>query len=561
MLLNLSFLLLVFFPLLLGGVWYRNEHLHLEYTQAGPAAFVLALVIWWLQQKNPKITEEIFFLRQIKAFWQKWKLNLASPIPWLLASAYVFFSLLWFGAALARHRAFSSGAADLGIFTNGLWNFIQGNGYISSVKNGLPLLADHQSYFALILAPFFALFPQAETLLFLQALGLASGGIALYLLAKQYCTKENPFLPLVPFFFWVYLPIRNANLFDFHPEIFLLPLFLFSIWLLQENTWRKRISGALFFLLALSTKESAGPVAVGVGIAWLLGAAPMPARSFTKKFAYFAVLSGSALFLFNVKIVPSFFQETYGYASVYGELGSNPLEILLSPFTHPLLFLERILGFSRLKFLFSLLAPLAFLPLLFPRALPAALPGLLMIFLTLGNQRVSTGFHYAIEPAVGILWAFAGALQTKWLQEKKIFFFFLAWWPLFFLGRSEAFQIRYFLAKTEKSWIRQTVVPALSPTASLAAPSALVPHLATRPWIHFLPEIQTKSGQPVDCIIWLPTVNNTPLDEAGEKSVRLSLAQSYTQEYFCPPTQLEIWRHKNFQESCLSQVPTCPPKP
>ena len=54
----------------------------------------------------------------------------------------------------------------------------------------------------------------------------------------------------LPLTFWLCGPLRAALRFDFHPEIFMLPLFLFATFLLQELSWKKRagLSSSRIFL-------------------------------------------------------------------------------------------------------------------------------------------------------------------------------------------------------------------------------------------------------------------------------------------------------------------------
>lgn len=555
---NILFAIFVVLPLLTGGLWYRGDKIFIEYTQTGVAALILGLALWYHIRKNPSLYESPGLLRWIRNLWKRWeRLTIEKP-KGSLGAAYIFVSLLWFGVSLRRHYAFSSGAADLGIFTNTMWNFTHGNGYISSVKGGMHLLSDHQSYFFFLLSPFFKLWPSPECLLLLQALGLASTGIALFLLGKQYLPRESPFLPLLPILFWCFQPIRNAARFDFHPEIFQLPLFLFSIWALQEKTLSKRLLGIVLFLLALSTKESAGPIAVGIGFAWILGAAPMESRSFTRKFSLLSIAFGIGIFLVNIKMIPTLFHGQYSYSGSYRELGPEVSDLLLSPFTKPVTFLRHIFGAARLKFLFAMLAPFLFLPLLGWRAFAAAIPGFLLLFLTDGDQRVSLGFHYAIEPSTGVFWALVVALSVVRWNKKKVFYG-LAWAALIFYGRSETFQMRHFTPSPYKKWISREALPKLASDVSLSAPQAIVPHLTNRYWIHFLPEIKMLDGNYVDCLIIEPNVDNSPLNTASSYQLREIADQQYEIEFACPLGNFEIYHNKTAKSSsCLKAPITCP---
>ena len=162
----------------------------------------------------------------------------SGPRPLWVVAAVVGIGM--FCVSLLRHWALDSHGYDLGIFTNVMWNLVHGNGYLSSVKNGINLFADHQSPTYWLLAPLFWLVPRPETLLFVQALGLAAGGPALYYLARRRFGAGHWAPAALPWLYWAYLPTRNANAFDFHPEVFMLPLFLWAfVGFASERRWAK----------------------------------------------------------------------------------------------------------------------------------------------------------------------------------------------------------------------------------------------------------------------------------------------------------------------------------
>lgn len=218
-------------------------------------------------------------MRHGLSLWELWTRSLeANPLR-TLGAMWVLVSLCWFTTSLLRHRAFGSGLADLGIFTNAIWNVHSIGFPYSSIKDGLSLLADHQNYLVYPFGWIFFLWPSPVFLLLLQAFGLSSDD-ALYLLCRQRVGKGNALVAWLPLAYWMCGPLRAANRFDFHPEVMMLPFFLFAAWLLQENENKKRLAGGFLFLLALAAKESAGPVACGLGLAWIAGAGPESTRRF-----------------------------------------------------------------------------------------------------------------------------------------------------------------------------------------------------------------------------------------------------------------------------------------
>ena len=557
---DILFFLFLFLPMVTGGFWYRGPKLKFEITQPLAPALVLALWLWLARKRN--LAGASFVCRSFRSGWHAWTTGLERrPSRWL-GGAWIFFGALWFLTAWFRHSGLRSGSIDLGIFTNAFWNLAQTGTPFAALKSGHSLLTDHQSFIIYPLTAIYALYPGPGILLFLQALGLTSGAIALYLLGRQRLDRAHLLLPLLPFLYWLYFPTRAANLFDFHPEVFLLPAFLFAVWGIQETSWPKRLLGIFFFLLGMSAKESGGPVAVGIGLAWMAGMGPGETKKFTRAFGFFAIAGGLLLFWFETKIIPQWLGVTYGYGDVYSPLGSTISELALAPFRHPGEFFSRLLAPSRLKFLSLTLLPLGFLPLLAPAALLASLPGIAMLFLTQGDQRLSLGFHYTIEPSVGYFLALVVALSLPLLApeaRRRKLLLLLPWLAIFLYGRSEPFHWRFYTLTDHQRWIKAEVLPRVHPTATLAASNALVPHLALRHWSHFLPILLTEKNEPVECVLWDLSVSNSPMTDSDAEKLNAELAKGFQREFSCG--SLSMYRRNDFASSCLTTTPHCPSVP
>ncbi len=148
-------------------------------TNGSGAVVVVALAMLALRRFSTEPWERSFFVRQGEALAQVWLQALARAPARALWTVSLLVAAALFAVALYRHRALQTHGFDLGIFTNALWNLVHGNGYVSSVKGGINLFADHQSPLFWLLAPLFWLAPRPETLLLAQAVGLAAGAPAL----------------------------------------------------------------------------------------------------------------------------------------------------------------------------------------------------------------------------------------------------------------------------------------------------------------------------------------------------------------------------------------------
>ncbi len=547
---------LIVFPLVLGGAWISKPGLKVELVELAVPVLILAFIgalIHWIAR--PEWTKSYAFIAFTR-LWSRWvAFNTRKPVASLWCGAAIA-GVIYAFAALRRHWAFGSGAADLGIFTNAIWNLVNGNGYVSSVKDGLPLFADHQSPIFWLFAPAFALLPQAETLLILQSFALATTGVFAARLATQALGDRDPITSAIPLMVWINPAIRAANSFDFHPEVTMLPLFLAAILGIQSASKRAQLGGWIAFLFALAGKESAGPVAAAIGIVWLL----------TPKFhkqGIFALVLGLSWFLFCLKVVPGLFGKTYAYEDAYAHFGGGLLGVITAPFRDPVFFLSHIFNGPRIWFLFWTLVPLAFLPLLSPLKMIAALPGYLMLFLSVRDHRVNTIYHYGIEPAVGLLWALPegwarlrSGLKSKpqrWRSLAPIVILFLV---LLEFGRSEISRIRRYDGTQWTYWLRSELIPAVT-AQKVSVSGAMVPHLADRLWVNHLPDITLADGSPVDCVIEDPTVNNWPMstEEVGRLPETLKNA-GFSLVYECQT--LKVYERPVPQGQCLREPPKCP---
>ena len=496
--------------------------------------------------------EDSFFFRHGAGLGRAWRSALERAPARTLWAAVVAVGVLYLWVALVRHRSFDTHGFDLGIFTNAMWNLTHGNGYVSSVKGGINLFADHQSPLFWVLAPVFWLAPRPETLLAVQAFGLAAGGPALFHLARQHFDRAHWAPAALPWIYWSYLPLRYANAFDFHPEVFMLPLFLWAfVGFASQRRWAKGL-GLLALLGALGAKESAAVVAAGLGIAWVLSS-PRPWRERWPGIAL--ALAGTALFFFDVKVVPRFFGGDYAYMSHYQRFGGGVLDVLLAPFTQPVVFFSQILNQERLLFLFWTLAPLGFVPLLAWRAAAAAVPVYLMLFLTAGDQRVQIYFHYGIEPGTALFWALPAGLAAcvgrfGW-QRTGLWMLF---WALACLRPFEAGLGSYYQMTGHEKWVAAEALPCIDAEAPSAATDVLIPHLATRAWINYPYALAQRSGEPVSCVVTDLKLNNWPIGAGGVERVLAGLpASGYREAYRC--RSFSVYEREGAR--CLRCTPVC----
>ena len=518
-------------------------------THGTGAMLIVALAAALVRRWSDEPWEKSFFVRlgrRVAHFWLGAVQRSPARALWSVAAIV---GAILFSIALLRHRAFETHGYDLGIFTNAIWNLTHGNGYVSSVKNGMNLFADHQSPTFWLLAPLFWLVPRPETLLFAQAFGLAAGGPAMYYLARKHFGAHWAAAAL-PWLYWCYLPMRNANAFDFHPEVLMLPLFLWAFAAFSaDSRWIKAL-GVVSLLAALGAKESAPVVATGIGIAWALTGARWRGIGL-------AAL-GVAVFFFDVKVAPGLAGAgDYPYMGLYDRFGGSLTDLLLAPFTQPLYFFPQLINRERLIFLFWTLAPLGFLPLFDWRAALAVVPTYLMLFLAEGDQRVRIVFHYGIEPGSALMWALPFGLAVF---ARRFGWYRAGLWMLFWVvaayGPGEFERWRSYSPVPHSAWLGGEVIPCIDAQAPIAASDRLIAQIATRPWVSYPDQLeQQPSGEPVSCVFTdLRLGNNWPLGKGGVERVLEGLpAQGYREAWRCG--DVSVWQRPEAQ--CLRCVPDC----
>lgn len=179
----------------------------------------------------------------------------------------VFIKLAWL--SIARYQAYNVRAFDIGIMSQAIWSATQGQPLLFTIE-GMPLsrLARHVELIYFLFAPFYAMWPNPQTLLILQALLYVVGAFPLYNLAQRRINSAR--LGVVITATYLFYPVaQTAVLYDFHGDTLAMPLFLFVIEALDRKAWR---SYTFWLILTLSCKFYVAALVVGLGsILWLRG--------------------------------------------------------------------------------------------------------------------------------------------------------------------------------------------------------------------------------------------------------------------------------------------------
>lgn len=387
-------------------------------------------------------------------------------------------------ASIFRHDHFGSNAYDLGLFDQTIWGYSTLELIPNTVLRLPNALGDHFHPILMALAPLYWLWDDPRVLLVAQAALIALSSVPLHLWARaQLGVAAATLFQLAYLVFWAVL---GGNLFDFHELALAAPILSFALYgLLTRTTWLLLAMA----VLALLTREDLALtfVAIGVYLAvvqrrWRLGLGLAAVC-----LGWFAVMV--------TLVIPALADRDYAHWA-YGGLGSGPASALAHLVTEPIDSLRLFFTpEAKRTSLFNLLAPWLGLPLASP-LLIVMLPALAARYLSdKPSHWAPQGFHYSL--ALAPLLAFAAVDTTARLRRllgarratslpvaigagvlaAGLYFSFHRIAPLDELER--------YTSERKIGEIRDCL-RAVPPHASVAATSALVPHLSHRDRVYVL---------------------------------------------------------------------------
>lgn len=345
--------------------------------------------------------------------------HLISTLPRFCLILLILTYFLYYGFyANQRYLAAETGAFDLGVYAQPLWNFIHGRDFAVSLieDNGPIRWATHVEPIMFVIAALYRLWPDPRLLLWLQVAAMSLAAWPLYALALRRLRSEWAALAISLVYFL--LPAtESVTLFDFH-AVALFPVFILSalyfldralvaqgvsLWLGERSSepipspFASRYSlfyflSALFFLLALSTKEDISLHVFMIGLYLLILRRRWPE-------GVSLIVVGLIWFYVAFQVVIPAYRTGGGhsiYAAWFETLGHTPLEIAMSPFTKPDQVLALILRPGSIPALGMLTIPLALLPWLGLPWFALAAPSLAFSLLSQNpTLRQLETWHYA----------------------------------------------------------------------------------------------------------------------------------------------------------------------
>jgi uncharacterized membrane protein len=302
-------------------------------------------------------------------------------IEWLCALALIIavtlYAIAYSSLSIAAYRTGHT-LFDLALFEQSFWNAARGTLFSVSLEVTRPDLVAQMSHFGRHFSPiffllllFYALHQQPSTLLVLQSLALGAAAIPLYLFARHRLGSS----PLALVFALLYLAspaIHDVNTVnEFHELAFVVPLIFLAFYAIETERWAL-YAFAVFGMLAVKEDVALEVIALGLY-------ATIIARR--RRIGVMTMLTAAVWFVLAVLVVIPAFRGPNGPIPFlgYDYLGHGIVGIASGVFTKPVALWHVVTAAPKLRYLFWLLIPVAFLALLAPEVLAVAAPPLLIV--------------------------------------------------------------------------------------------------------------------------------------------------------------------------------------
>jgi uncharacterized membrane protein len=429
-----------------------------------------------------------------------------------------------------RHHLLRSGAFDLGFFDQAVYLISQGKTPISSL-HGFHVIADHGSVILYPLALLYFIWADPQMLLIAQALALSAGAWPVYRLGRHAGLSDRLSLGVAGAYLMFPL-VLTSNLFDFHPDVFIVPALLFAVLAARED---RKILFIISIVVALLCKEVMGLTVAAMGV-WLL---LFERRRF---YGVVATVAGLAWFVFAVKVLIPYFGDGRSPSGVgyYSYLGGSLGEIIANFIAHPGLWMAKIFSRDAAKYILLLVVPAAWglhyrtlAPLL------AAVPAVMLNILSENASQRSPFFQYSLPvvPFMFVALILALSTQRAWLSSARGI---VAWSVAMLAVGLLARAARVSSAQTfDLDTVNHTMaaVKQIEPEAKVLTTFETVPHVSRREVVQYVGGV--GPDLPIEDYDYILLSTSHQSMEHSDLRVRSVLSQAvmspvFHLEYFAP---------------------------
>jgi uncharacterized membrane protein len=403
----------------------------------------------------------------------RWWTNWTAPVAIVIFIASAIF------LNFRQHAAFQTGL-DLSGYTQVMWNLSRGAGFTTSLGPS-NYLTNHFSLLLLLIAPLYALWPDARTLMVIQSIALTITIIPAYLILH----KRHPLLAPALVLAFVFSPLlQQTVLTEFHGIMLAAP---FLAWGFYAMYTRRTMLLFIMLGIALLAREDVGLFVASFGLFMLLF------RTGQRLIGLALIALGAIWVVVVISWVMPSFGTAYHHFGFFSALGGNSLGEIAGNVIHdPMRLVSALVTESKLKAFVRLMAPFAFLPLV---ALGYPLVWLPMVLVYLISNASGSGLLNAwrMAPFLPLLWGSIAVLlvqlRPRWavgamvllLIATAVGFFTLSPFPSGGQFNPASYEVN------EHTRIGEQVVASIPPDVYVAAQNGFAPHLANREQFRLFP--------------------------------------------------------------------------
>ncbi|MCA9654436.1 MAG: DUF2079 domain-containing protein [Myxococcales bacterium] len=360
-----------------------------------------------------------WYYHMLSARVVSWRERLAPlerrAVPELLMTLLVLGYAWTFGyLSVTDHHNLGTHIYDLALYDNTFWNTAHGDSMACSYLRGGTHYSAHYDPIIILLAPIYGLAPRAETLLWLQSVWLAMGGVPLYLIAKR--VLGNPWQALVVMLLFYLAPaLHGINMFDFHSLALMVPLVMWMIYLLDVGTPAALVGYWIMLGLLLLTREDMPFVACSISIYAIATRRRVTGvMTILVAIAYLIEIKSSSRALLSGD------KESYSYSYYYEEMipkGKDGTDeglvgLVTTALSDPVAAMAVLLKPPKLVYFGKVLMPLLLLPFFSGRKVLLLAYGMLFIGLVSRKYVFSVHFQYSAVLLPFLLMAWPDGLNN-----------------------------------------------------------------------------------------------------------------------------------------------------
>lgn len=294
--------------------------------------------------------------------------------------------------------------AVAGILRHGVPTISVGGGdfYFDGQRMPVPYFDTHTPFIYYLYAPFYALYKDPRTLLWLQALHMGSGALGMYLFARGWL-RNRALAVVFAFAYLLHPSVQGHCLHDFHANSLAIPTLLIALGLMESGRVRAAIAAAVLTALC---REDTPLYAVCIGLFWLFGT-----RQKRRMHAGAAVVACSALiFVFVTQwLMPHFGgKPRWSHFSLYFDQRQSADSLLRGILFNPLGALVATVQPYKVEYAWLSLLPLGLVSVLGWRGGWFLLTPLALMVATEHRDFFAAGMNYSapLIPAVLVMGVF-----------------------------------------------------------------------------------------------------------------------------------------------------------